>query len=94
MSALLDVSRLICTAARGLQGIGDRLYNIATRTRFRRTDWDHERPVWSAEFYRAFGEQEYAKFVAALSGVQSPEFFRVYGEREWHRLHPRKSDER
>ncbi|WP_018407894.1 hypothetical protein [Methylocystis rosea] len=91
MKALLRLSELACTIGRAITRAGDALYNIATGTRFSRTEWDHANPVWSPQFYEAFGEQEYGKLIAALSSVRSPEFFRAYGEREWHRLHPRKT---
>ncbi|MGD9544988.1 MAG: hypothetical protein AB7F41_17090 [Methylocystis sp.] len=94
MNALLRLSELACTIGRAITRAGDGLFNIATGTRFRRTEWDHDNPVWSRQFYEAFGEQEYGKFLAALSSVQSPEFFRAYGEREWHRRPPRQATER
>lgn len=83
-------AEFLCTIGRAIAHAGDCLYNIAKGMRFRRTEWDHDNPVWSPQFYEAFGEQEYGKLITALSSVRSPEFFRAYGEREWHRLHPRK----
>lgn len=90
-SILTRSAELLCTIGRATSRAGDMLYNVAEGIRFRRTEWDHDDPVWSPQFYEAFGEQEYGKFIAALSSIRSPEFFRAYGEREWHRRHPRKS---
>lgn len=60
MTILLRISEALCTAAKVLQCLGDHLYNVSTGEKLSDyTNWVHTSPRWSAEFYQAYGEQEW-----------------------------------
>lgn len=49
--------RFVSKVGGAITRIGDRLYNKAEGIRFRRTNWDHDNPNWSPEFYQGIGKR-------------------------------------